>query len=134
LIYVDDILITGSSSADISSIISILNKKNSLKDLGLLHYFFRIEIVWHRKTDIHLCHTKYIKQLLQKANMHEAKPQPTPMTFTIRLTQDVTTAFNDHTLCRSIIGALQYVTITHPELAYSINKVIQYMHQPQKHH
>nr|KYP46801.1 Copia protein [Cajanus cajan] len=32
------------------------------------------------------------------------------------------------------LGGLQYITITRPELSYSINKVCQYMHQPQEHH
>jgi len=35
---------------------------------------------------------------------------------------------------RSIVGVLQYVNIIRRELAYSINKVSQYMHQPQEHH
>ena len=39
LIYVDDIIITGSSSAAITHVISSLNKFFALKDLGSLHYF-----------------------------------------------------------------------------------------------
>jgi len=66
--------------------------------------------------------------------MHEAKLQPTPMMSSLRLTQDGSTTFGDHTLYRSIVGALQYITITRPEIAYSVNKVCQYMHQPQQHY
>ena len=35
---------------------------------------------------------------------------------------------------RSIVGALQYVTITRPELSYSVNKVCQFMHKPLEAH
>ena len=35
---------------------------------------------------------------------------------------------------KSIVGALQYVTITRPELAYSVNKVCQYMQTPSESH
>ena len=35
---------------------------------------------------------------------------------------------------RSIVGALQYVTITRPELSFAVNRVCQYMRQPQQSH
>ncbi|XP_039046933.1 uncharacterized mitochondrial protein AtMg00810-like [Hibiscus syriacus] len=31
---------------------------------------------------------------------------------------------------RSIVGALQYAVVTHPNIAYSVNKVFQFMHAP----
>lgn len=37
-------------------------------------------------------------------------------------------------LYRSTVGALQYATITHPEIAYSVNKVCQFMHAPTMFH
>ena len=42
--------------------------------------------------------------------------------------------FEDMKLYRSIVGALQYVTITRPELTFSINKIFRYMYQPKEHH
>jgi len=35
---------------------------------------------------------------------------------------------------RSIVGALQYLTLTRPDLAYSVNKVCQFLHSPSKTH
>ena len=40
LVYMDDIIITRNDSLAISTLISLLNKKLSLKDLGILHHFF----------------------------------------------------------------------------------------------
>jgi histone deacetylase 1/2 len=44
------------------------------------------------------------------------------------------TLFDDPTLYRSVVGALQYATITRPEIAYSVNKVSQFMCSPMEEH
>ncbi|KAL5559464.1 hypothetical protein UlMin_035675 [Ulmus minor] len=35
---------------------------------------------------------------------------------------------------RSIVGALQYITITRPKIAYCVNRVCQFMQKPLDHH
>ena len=52
----------------------------------------------------------------------------------MRLTRDGTTTVDDSSLYRSVVGSLQYILITRPELSYSVNKVCQYLHNPQLHH
>jgi histone deacetylase 1/2 len=37
---------------------------------------------------------------------------------------------NDVTTYRSIVGALQFLTLTRPDLSYSVNKVCQFLHAP----
>ncbi|XP_042521363.1 uncharacterized mitochondrial protein AtMg00810-like [Macadamia integrifolia] len=36
----------------------------------------------------------------------------------------------DPTLYRSIVGALQYVSLTRPDVSFSVNRVFQFMHAP----
>lgn len=42
--------------------------------------------------------------------------------------------FFNHHLCKNIISGLQYVTITHPKIALSVNRVCQYIHAPRDVH
>jgi len=134
LIYVDDILITGNSTTAIQSLITKLSKHFGLKNIGRLHYFLGVEAHWTSSGSLHLAQTKFIYDLLHKANMGSSKPQPTPMLSTSRLTKDVTTAFDDPSLYRFVVGSLQYLLITRPKLSYSVNRVCQFMHNPQHHH
>ena len=43
------------------------------------------------------------------------------------------TPFKDPTLYRSIVGALQYITITRPDISFAVNRACQRMHQPSTH-
>jgi len=69
-----------------------------------------------------------------KTGMLTSKPQPTPMISCSHLTQGGTTAVDDSSLYRLVVGSLQYILNTNLELAYNVNKVFQFMHQPQQHH
>jgi len=62
--------------------------------------------------------------------MDNAKIYPTPMVSSLQLSQDGTTTVSDPKLYHSIVGALQYLTITRLELSFSINKVCMFMHNP----
>lgn len=35
---------------------------------------------------------------------------------------------------RQVVGALQYVTLSRPDIAYAVNKVCQFMHSPTNNH
>jgi len=56
------------------------------------------------------------------------------MLSSLRLTADEFVSVDDPTLYRSIVGALQYATVTRPEVSFSVNRVCQYMHKPQIDH
>lgn len=130
LIYVDDIVITGSSSTFVEQLIQSLNKCFSLKDLGILSYFLGVEVSTLPSGGMFLSQKKYVSDLLYKTNMLQANPISTPMMSGSILSAFHGEKFADLKLYRSTIGALQYVTITRPEIAYSVNKVCQFMHSP----
>jgi len=74
--------------------------------------------------------TKYIRDLLQKINMAEAHPISSPMASNCKLSKQGADLFSDPTLYRSVVGALQYATITRLEIAFVVNKVCQFMANP----
>ncbi|XP_021979508.1 secreted RxLR effector protein 161-like [Helianthus annuus] len=61
--------------------------------------------------------------------MLDAKPAPTPLSSNVSFVS-AGTPFPDTTQYRSIVGALQYLTITRPDIAYAVNQVSQFLHAP----
>lgn len=57
LVYLDDLLLVGNSLAEFNTIKSVLHKKFSIKDLGLLKYFLGLEIA-RSSLVISLCQRK----------------------------------------------------------------------------
>ncbi|XP_029127967.1 uncharacterized protein LOC109802636 [Cajanus cajan] len=130
LVYVDDIIVTGSSKSEVVSLVTKLNYMFKLKDLGPLHYFLGIEVSNTTDGGLILSQAKYIRDLLHRAKMTDSKSQPTPMVSGLKLQANGSAAVTDPTFYRSIVGGLQYITITRPELSFSINRVCQFMHNP----
>ena len=78
LLYVDDIIITGSSSHFVFYIIRLLPDQFPMKDLGDLYYFLGVQVV--RTLDcLFLSQTKYIHDLLHKLQLHNSKPTRTSL-------------------------------------------------------
>ncbi|KAL6346966.1 hypothetical protein AAG906_006026 [Vitis piasezkii] len=77
LLYVDDMVLTGTNLALIKTLITRLSKEFAMKDLGSLHYFLSVE-VQHNSQGLFLSQTKYALDLLQRADMIKAKPISTP--------------------------------------------------------
>ncbi|XP_019159665.1 PREDICTED: uncharacterized protein LOC109156265 [Ipomoea nil] len=61
--------------------------------------------------------------------MTDCKPLTTPAAVT-KLVTPTEELFDNPTQYRRIVGALQYLTITRPDLAYAVNRLCQFMHSP----
>ena len=60
--------------------------------------------------------------------MLTCKPSSTPYSSTTRLTKTQARPLSNPTSFRSLMGALQYLTFTQPDLSFSVNQVCQFMH------
>jgi len=129
LVYVDDLLLTGNNNHFMQEFISSLSQKFSLKNMGAPHYFLGIEII-PTTSGILLSQHKHIRDILQRFDMEGAKPSLTPLSATATLQLHDGTPSTDATEYRSILGALQYLNLTRPDISFSINKLAQFMHKP----
>ncbi|CAL9242961.1 unnamed protein product [Arabidopsis halleri] len=77
---------------------------------------------------------KYINDLLQKHNMLDAKPVSTPLSPTPKLSLLSGTALDDATEYRTVLGSLQYLAFTRPDIAFAVNRLSQFMHRPTNEH
>jgi len=133
LIYVDDILITGPSSQAITTLITALQSDFPVKDLGPIHYFLGIEAI-HDVNGLFLSQKQYILDLLKRSNMVNAKSVTSPMSSSTTLTRFDSEAFGDPSLYRSIVGSLQYLSLTRPDVSFAVNKVCQFLQRPTINH
>ncbi|KAF5447245.1 hypothetical protein F2P56_032813 [Juglans regia] len=133
LIYVDDIIITSSKPSAIDALLHSLSASFPIKDLGGLNFFLGIEVV-RDKEAIVLSQNRYILDLLKRTNMMDAKPVSSPMATATSLSAFDGEPFLDPTLYRSSVGALQYLSITRLDIAYSVNKLSQFMQDPKLPH
>ncbi|KAK0580290.1 hypothetical protein LWI29_000376 [Acer saccharum] len=129
LVYVDDIIVTGSSDSQVRDFIATLALRFSLKDLGLLSFFLGVEA--HRTSHgLYLSQQQYIRDLLVKANMFDAKPVSTPLSLTESLKLNDGSAPTDATQYRQVLGSLQYLSLTRLDISFAVNKLSQFMHKP----
>ena len=128
VVYVCDIVITRSDSIEISSLKSFLHGQFHTKDLGMLRYFLGVEVM-RSKHRIFLSQRKYVLDLLSETGKLGAKPCSSPMAPGVHLTREGE-LFEDPERYRRLIGKLNYLTVTHPDIAHSISIVSQYMSSP----
>ena len=128
MVYVDDIVITRSGSKGIFSLKSFLQSQFHTKDLGMLRYFLGIEVM-RSKHGIFLSQRKYVFDLLSEIGKLGVKPCNSPMVPGVHLTKEGET-FEEPERYRRLVGTLNYLTVTRPDIAHPINVVSQYMSSP----
>ncbi|XP_060667174.1 uncharacterized mitochondrial protein AtMg00810-like [Ziziphus jujuba] len=123
---------SGSNTSLLAALVTRLNTEFALKDLGSLCYFLGIEALPF-SGGLFLSQTKYAHDLLQLANLLGAAPMATPISV------KQTFHSQDHlpvnaTEYRSLVGALQYLTFTRPDIQQAVNHVCQHFQTlPQQH-
>lgn len=121
LIYVDNLILTGNNPTSLKRFVQELDKLFALKDLASLHLFLGIEVT-RDDTGFYLTQTKYIEELLKRADMENSKPCSTPAILNAAQTAQEEEPLKNPTSYRKIIGSLQYLTHTRPDIAFIINK------------
>jgi hypothetical protein len=78
-----------------------------------------------------LTQEKYALDLLKRVGMSNCKPIATPLSTSEKFVHEgIPLGANDATDYRSVVGALQYLTLTRPDIAFPVNKVCRFLHAP----
>uniref|UniRef100_A0A2N9IA16 Retrovirus-related Pol polyprotein from transposon TNT 1-94 n=1 Tax=Fagus sylvatica TaxID=28930 RepID=A0A2N9IA16_FAGSY len=133
LVYVDDIIITGTDSALISQLKQYLQDSFHMKDLGSLTYFLGLEITTGAH-GIFLSQHKYAQDLVAAAGLQDSTPLDTPMELNLKLRKEEGDLLSDPVSYRTLVGSLVYLTITRPDISYAVQQVSQFMASPRHLH
>jgi histone deacetylase 1/2 len=131
LVYVDDIIVASSSQEAVDALLRDLKEEFAIKDHGELQYFLGIQV--HKKNgELLINQERYACDTLKRVNMQLCKPAMTPVSTIEKLSimDGTRLGTEDSTKYGSIVGALQYLTLMHPDLSFSVNKVCQFLHSP----
>jgi hypothetical protein len=128
VLYVDDIVLTASSTTLLHSLIAALRT-----DMGDLHYFLGISVK-RSKECLFLSQETYALDLLERAGMLECKFITTPVDSASKLSAKSSDPVADPTEYHSIAGGLQYLTFTQPDIQYAVQQICLHMHDPQANH
>ncbi|KAJ9685291.1 hypothetical protein PVL29_017351 [Vitis rotundifolia] len=129
VVYVDDIVITRNDHAGISDLKAFMHSKFHTKDLGELKYFLGIEVSRSKK-GMFLSQRKYVLDLLEETGKTEAKPCTTPMVPNVQLMPDDGDPFYNLERYQRVVGKLNYLTVTRPDIAYAASVVSQFTSAP----
>ncbi|XP_015163281.1 uncharacterized mitochondrial protein AtMg00810-like [Solanum tuberosum] len=130
LVYVDDIIITGTDS----SLITCLQQQ--LKDslyLGTLTYFLGLE-VHNVASGVFLNQHKYTQDLISLAGLQDSSFVDTPLELNVKYRREEGGLLPDPTIFQQLFGSLNYLTITRPDISFAVQQVSQFMQAPRHLH
>eukprot|EP00253_Pinus_taeda_P005890 PITA_05890 len=133
VVYVDDIIFGSHEEAMSQSFALVMQKEFEMSLLGELTYFLGLQIQ-QNKGGIFLYQTKYLKQILKKYGMEDAKPLCTPMVTGCSLSANDESAAVHQPTYRSMNGSLLYLTGTRPDIMHAVGIVGRFQANPKETH
>ena len=133
VVYGNDIVITGSDQDGIQKLKQHLFTHFQTKDLGKLKYFLGIEIA-QSSSGVVLSQRKYALDILEETGMLDCKSVDTPMDPNVKLVLGEGEFLGDHGRYRRLVGKLNYLTITRPNISFPVSVVSQFLQSPYDSH
>ncbi|GAU46952.1 hypothetical protein TSUD_281870 [Trifolium subterraneum] len=132
-LYVDDLLVTGSSLTEIENFKSQMESEFEMTDLGKLTYILGMELLATPKGMI-LHQAKYATEILKKFEMLDCNSSVTLADTRLKLEVEENSDTVDSTMFRQLIGSLRYLCQTRPDISYAVGYVSRFMSKPLKPH
>lgn len=128
-VYVDDLLVTGSSVTNIDKFKKEMGRVFDMSDLGILSYYLGIEVN-QQEGHTELKQTAYARKVLEKAGMADCNSVRYPMEPALKLDKDEKGKAVNSTQFKSLVGGLRYLVLTRPDIAYAVGIVSRFMERP----
>ena len=129
VVYVDHIIFGSNLQILSVKFASEMKKEFEMSMLGELTFVFGIQVYQPDKV-ISISQTKYIKDMLNKFKLEDSKPMDTPMITGCKLRKIDESLEEDHTMYRSMIGSIVYVTNTRPDAMQDVGLVARFQSAP----
>ena len=104
-----------------------------MTNFGLLNSYLGIQEM-QEEDNIKICETRYALKLLENFKMSDCNASKMPMECRLKLNRDGEGLEVESTLFRRIIGCLRYLTLTQPDLIYSVSYLSRFMSKPYSNH
>ena len=138
--HVDDLLIFGSNQQLIDSMKKRLSSTFRMKELGKVSQYLGIRVT-QTENSISLDQSHYINEILERFGMVDAKPMPTPMNVSEKLTNDLSPKDDNEKAemaqipYREAVGCLNYIAqSTRPDIVFAVNQLSRFNNNPGRKH
>ena len=125
----DNIVITGTDQDGIQKLKQHLFNHFQTKDLRKLKNFLGIEVA-QSNSEVVISQRKYTLDILTDTGMLDCKPVDTPMDPNVKLVPSQGELLRDPGRYRRLVGKLNYLTITRPNILFPVSVVSQFLQLP----
>jgi hypothetical protein len=132
-IYIDDIIFGSTNQEFCEKFRKMMANEFEMSMIKDLSYFLSLQIK-QLKNGTFVSQGKYIKGMLKKFSMEDAKRISTPMGTNGSLDRDASGNIVDQTMYRSMIRSLLYVTASRPDVMFSVCMCARFQASPRESH
>lgn len=133
VVYVDDLLVTGSSLDAIMKFKQEMATTFEMSDLGKLTYYLGIEVL-QNSDGITIKQDRYARKILEEAGLSSCNPTHVPMEMNAKFSKSPKEKNVDAKEYRRGIGCLRYLLHSRPDLSFSVGVLSRFMQEPKESH
>ena len=105
----------------------------TIEDLGQLRFILRIEVIYTSQGMV-ITQQRYTKDLLKTSGINKFRKPVTPLPLNMKLNSFDGKKLDDLASYRSLVGKLNFLINTRPDISFSVQTLSQFMQEPRTTH